>query len=187
MEQDERLIKVILCVCVRKASVFVSNLWVFPFFVGTCKLWSQAIHVQVCAVSLPIFIQHSAAVHHEHLEKARLRHKHAMARVRMEKVLDISYCCNVVQTYARFCKWHGCCKSVQVFGSIYSPYNFLHVIKDKVEMLKQLKTLEREDRTHRQKMLGAMPVSAYALCILGISVNHETVVQKVVVAIMLTF
>ena len=63
----------------------------------------------------------------------------------------------------------------------------LSVIQDKVEMLKQLKTLEREDRTHRQKMLGAMPVSAYALCILGISVNHETVVQKVVVAIMLTF
>ena len=125
MEQDERLIKVILCVCVHKASVFVSNLWVFPFFVGTCKLWSQAIHVQVCAVSLPIFIQHSAAVHHEHLEKARLRHKHAMARVRMEKVLDISYCCNVVQTYARFCKWHGFYKSGQVFGSIYSPYNFL--------------------------------------------------------------
>ena len=48
-------------------------------------------------VSLLIFMQHSAAVHQEHLEKARLRHKHAMARVKMEKVLDISYCCNVVQ------------------------------------------------------------------------------------------
>ena len=36
-------------------------------------------------------------------------------------------------------------------------------------MLKQLKTLEREDRTHRQKMLGAMPVSVYA------AVNHKNV------------
>ena len=69
-------------------------------------------------------------------------------------------------------------KSRQGLSSIYSPYNFPD--PDKVEMLKQLKTLEREDRTHRQKMLGAMPVSAYALCILGILVNHETVVQKVI-------
>ena len=30
--------------------------------------------------------------------------------------------------------------------------------QDKEEMLKQLKTLEREDRTHRQKMLATMPV-----------------------------
>ena len=53
-------------------------------------------------------MQHSAAVHQEHLEKARLRHKHAMARVKMEKVLDISYCICVAMLYkqARLCV-HG--------------------------------------------------------------------------------
>ena len=44
-------------------------------------------------------MQHSAAVHQEHLEKARLRHKHAMARVKMEKVLDISHCICVAVSY----------------------------------------------------------------------------------------
>ena len=51
-------------------------------------------------------MQHSAAVHQEHLEKARLRHKHAMARVKIEKVLNISYCICVAMSYknnARLC------------------------------------------------------------------------------------
>jgi len=62
-------------------------------------------------------VQHLAAVRQEHLEKARLRHKHAMARVKMRK--------------------------------------------DKEDMLKQLKTLEREDRTHRQKKLATMPANMF--------------------------
>lgn len=46
-------------------------------------------------------MQHSAAVHQEHLEKARLRHKHAMAKVKMEKVLDVSYCICVAMNIAQ--------------------------------------------------------------------------------------
>ena len=75
-------------------------------------------------------MQHSAAVHQEHLEKARLRHKHATARIKMEKVFDISYCICVTMSYKHmqdyvYMAWALGTKSRQGLSSIYSPYNFL--------------------------------------------------------------
>ena len=61
---------------------------------------------------------------------------------------------NIMQDYV-YMAWALGTKSRQGLSSVLQ----LSLIQDKVEMLKQLKTLEREDRTHRQKMLGAMPVS----------------------------
>lgn len=61
-----------------------------------------------------------------------MRHRHALARVKLEKVL------------------------ISVKKSCTSKMFFL---QDKTEVMSQLEIMEREDRARRQKALSSMPVS----------------------------
>ena len=95
----------------------------------------------------------------ERRELARLRHNHALSKVKMEKVQYYMCTLYIVSPSTVFTIVHNV-MPLQTLSCIMCATSYMYTcyIQEKQEMLQQLKVLEREDRTLRQKALATMPV-----------------------------